>query len=67
MLQISGLELASRIQQLHPRDPVLFMSGYSPDDFGPHRALDEGAVLLHKPFTEQALLKTVHAVISQPQ
>jgi signal transduction histidine kinase len=66
MPQISGLELASRIRQLRPQTAVLFMSGYSPDDLGPHRALDEGAELLHKPFTEQALLKTVHAVIAQP-
>jgi hypothetical protein len=66
MPQISGLELASRIQQLRPKTAVLFMSGYSPDDLGPQSVLDEGAVLLHKPFTEQALLETVHAVIAEP-
>jgi signal transduction histidine kinase len=67
MPQTSGLELASRIQQLRPETPVLFMSGYSPDDLGAHRALEEGAALLHKPFTEQALLETVHAVIAKPE
>jgi signal transduction histidine kinase len=66
MPQISGPELASRMQQLRPEAAVLFMSGYSQDVLGPRRAFDEGAVLIHKPFTEQALLEMIHAVIAEP-
>ncbi|SRR6266568_524649 len=63
MPQISGLELASRMQQLRPEAVVLFMSGYSQDALGPQRALDEGAALIHKPFTEKALLQMVSTII----
>ncbi len=66
MPQISGLELASRMQQLRPEAVVLFMSGYSQDALGPQRALDEGAALIHKPFTEKALLQIVSTIIAEP-
>jgi signal transduction histidine kinase len=64
MPEISGLELAERIRQLRPTASVLFMSGYSPDLFGPKRARTEGIALLQKPFTEQALLEGIRAAMA---
>jgi signal transduction histidine kinase len=64
MPEISGLELAERIRQLRPTASVLFMSGYSPDLFGPKRARTEGIKLLQKPFTEQALLEGIRAAMA---
>jgi signal transduction histidine kinase len=66
MPQISGLELARHIRQLRPEAAVLFMSGYSQDALGPRGALDKGIVLVQKPFTAQALLESVDAVIAAP-
>jgi two-component system, cell cycle sensor histidine kinase and response regulator CckA len=63
MPEISGLELAERITLLRPTASVLFMSGYSPDLFGPKRARTEDIALLQKPFTEQALLEGIRAAI----
>jgi CheY-like chemotaxis protein len=65
MPQISGRELAERIQELRPGVAVLFMSGYSPDVPGPQHALGEGVAVLQKPFTAQALLENVHAAIAE--
>jgi len=45
---------------------VLFMSGYSQDVGGSERAPDAGIALVQKPFTEQALLESVRAVIAAP-
>jgi signal transduction histidine kinase len=64
MPEISGLELAERIRQLRPTASVLFMSGYSPDLFGPKRAGTEGIALLQKPFTERTLLEGIRAAMA---
>jgi signal transduction histidine kinase len=61
MPQVSGPELAERIQQMHPGVPVLFMSGYSQDVLGPRGALSPDVPLIQKPFAAQELLKNVHA------
>ena len=66
MPQTSGQELAHHIQQLRPEVAVLFMSGYSQDGPWSQRAPDEGTALLQKPFTAQALLESVRAVIATP-
>jgi signal transduction histidine kinase len=64
MPEMSGLELAERVKQIHPRTGVVFMSGYSRDVFEPRRSLDEGIVLIQKPFTEQTLLEKVRAAVA---
>jgi two-component system cell cycle sensor histidine kinase/response regulator CckA len=64
MPDISGLELAERIRQLRPTASVLFMSGYSPDLFGPKRVHTEGIALLQKPFAERTLLEGIRAAMA---
>jgi signal transduction histidine kinase len=64
MPDVSGSELAQRIHRMHPGVAVLFMSGYSQDVLGPHRALDDDVPLIQKPFAAEELLKNIHALIS---
>jgi len=64
MPQVSGPELAQRIQQMHPGIPMLFMSGYSQDVLGPRGALDGDAPLIQKPFAAPELLKTIRGLLS---
>jgi signal transduction histidine kinase len=66
MPEISGPELAQRIQQMRPKAAVLFMSGYSENVPGPRNAPTGGATLVRKPFTEQALLGSIHACLTAP-
>ncbi len=61
MPQMSGSELAQRIQGMYPEIPILFMSGYSQDVLGPRGALDEDAPLIQKPFAAADLLKAMRA------
>ena len=58
----SGAQLASRITELQPGLPVIFISGYTdrPDELPP------GARLLRKPFTRAALLHEVAAAAEPP-
>ena len=66
MPEISGSELAQRIRQVRPEAGVLFMSGYSWSVPGPRNAPAEGTMLLRKPFSEQTLLDSIHAVLTAP-
>jgi signal transduction histidine kinase len=61
MPQMSGSELAQRIQGMYPEIPILFMSGYSQDVLGPRGALDADAPLIQKPFAAADLLKAMRA------
>ncbi|MFL5780650.1 MAG: PAS domain S-box protein [Thermoleophilaceae bacterium] len=59
---MSGQELAERIASLGSAPPVLFMSGYTDEAVLP-REHPDGGTLLHKPFTAEALLRTVREAI----
>jgi signal transduction histidine kinase len=66
MPQTSGLELAERIHRLRPEAATLFMSRSSQDVHETRPVPDDGIAVLHKPFTEEALLESVHAAIAGP-
>jgi len=60
---INGRVLA---EQLLPRQPgmkVLYMSGYTDSFIAGHGVLDPQTHLLHKPFTEEVLIRKVRAVL----
>lgn len=59
---MGGRDLANRVRRLSSRTPILFMSGYTED---PIAALGAGAneVFIEKPFTAEALLLRVRALL----
>lgn len=60
---INGRALAERLlpKQLGMR--VLYISGYTDSFVARHGVLEEGMVLLHKPFTEEVLIRKVREVL----
>jgi PAS domain S-box-containing protein len=60
---INGRTLAERLLARRPRMKVLYMSGYTDSFIAGHGVLEPGIHLLHKPFTEDVLLKKVREVL----
>jgi two-component system cell cycle sensor histidine kinase/response regulator CckA len=60
---INGRVLAERLLLNRPGTRVLYISGYTDNFIAVHGALERGMVLLHKPFTEEALIKKVREVL----
>ncbi len=58
----NGLELARRFRAVHPKAPVLMVSGAVPVLDGETREL-EGFAVLAKPFTSVDLLRTVRTLM----
>jgi signal transduction histidine kinase len=63
MPQMSGAELASRLQESGARVPVLFMSGHLDHPIARSGELPQGASLLAKPFTRERLCEKVRQVL----
>jgi len=61
---ISGKTLADAILSRRPGVKVLYMSGYADDDGLRRGLLGPGASCLHKPFTSDALLGAVQALLA---
>jgi CheY-like chemotaxis protein len=62
---LGGQELAQRVWESSPGLPVLFMSGYSPDDVVRRGLLHRGAAFLQKPFSPDRLAAQVREVLDQ--
>ncbi|PYQ38288.1 MAG: hypothetical protein DMF77_24465 [Acidobacteria bacterium] len=67
MPRMNGQELARRIAALKPEARVVFMSGYSDQAMGEEGALEPGTVFLQKPFTMEALLRTIRSALDAPR
>jgi two-component system cell cycle sensor histidine kinase/response regulator CckA len=63
MPQANGLELARRFRAVHPKTPVLIVSGSLQAIDGGAGHLD-GVAMLAKPFTPEDLAHTVRALLS---
>ena len=64
---MSGTQLASRLRELRPDLPVLFMSGYTTGPApGGHELPSDGS-LLHKPFDRSTLLTALHRTLRSGQ
>jgi CheY-like chemotaxis protein len=67
MPQMLGNELAVRLAALRPGVRVLYMSGYAQPILGDDGTLEDGVLLVEKPFTEPLLLAKVdHALHAAP-
>jgi hypothetical protein len=60
MPDISGRELALRVQELYPETKVLYMSGYSQELSGVEV---KDLLLLEKPFTQEGLLRKIREAL----
>jgi CheY-like chemotaxis protein len=62
----SGPTLAAELVAAHPSLRVLYISGYTADELGPHGLARPDAPLLRKPFTAGQLTQRLRAVLSGP-
>lgn len=62
---LSGPELMSRVSILHPALKVLYMSGYTDEAITRHGLIESGTAFLQKPFTPEALVGKVRAVLDE--
>jgi two-component system, cell cycle sensor histidine kinase and response regulator CckA len=60
---MNGRALAERLAPLQPGLRVLYMSGYTDDAIVNHGVLSSGTYLLHKPFSEESLIRKVREVL----
>jgi PAS domain S-box-containing protein len=67
MPNVSGRELATRLEKMQPGIKVLFMSGYTDNVIAHHGVLEEGAEFLQKPFSPEQLAGKVRAVLGPPK
>jgi PAS domain S-box-containing protein len=65
MPEMTGRELATRLQKSRPNIKVLYVSGYTADIIGREGVLDEGVDYLPKPFTPAQLAVKVREVLGQ--
>jgi CheY-like chemotaxis protein len=63
---MNGRELANRITALRPEIKVIYMSGYTENAIGHNGMLEEGIILLQKPFTLPAMKAKVREVLDTP-
>jgi two-component system, cell cycle sensor histidine kinase and response regulator CckA len=60
---MNGRALADRLLAKQPELKVLYISGYTDSFIAGHGVLEEGTFLLHKPFTEEVLIRKVRDVL----
>jgi len=65
MPQMSGRELAERVELMRPEILVLYMSGYTDDAIVRHGVLEKDMPFLQKPFTPDSLTLKVRNVLKQ--
>ena len=63
MRGMSGPELVLQLLELHPAMKIVYTSGYTGELLAEHSSAGAGIVLLEKPFTRGALLKTLNDVL----
>jgi two-component system, cell cycle sensor histidine kinase and response regulator CckA len=63
MPRMTGAELAEALLSRHPAQPILLMSGYPPADLLARNIQTPRLPLLQKPFTPEALVEAVQAVL----
>ena len=66
MPNVSGRELAARMEKLQPAIKVLFMSGYTGNVIVHHGILEKGSEFIQKPFSPEQLAGKVRAVLGPP-
>ncbi len=65
MSEMTGRELANRIETLCPESKILFMSGYTADVIAHRGLLDDSVCFIHKPLTIKELSIKVREALEQ--
>ena len=65
MPHMSGVVLSKRLKTTMPHLKVMFASGYGGDELAKQLSEATDAVFLPKPFSKDALLKAVHAILHE--
>ena len=60
---LNGRALAKQLESLQPGLKVLYVSGYTDDAIVDHGVLEADIHLLHKPFSEESLIRKVREVL----
>jgi two-component system, cell cycle sensor histidine kinase and response regulator CckA len=63
MPRLGGRDLAKALSRDKPDAKILYMSGYTDDAIFRNGDLDRGKPFIQKPFTLEALLRTVREVL----
>jgi PAS domain S-box-containing protein len=63
MPNMGGLELASRMTQLHPETKILFMSGYPDQAVRHQQGLTEDVEVMQKPFSMKSLAAKARSIL----
>ena len=66
MPNLSGREMAERLEKIRPGIKVLFMSGYNDDVITHQQTLEEPVHFIEKPFSPEELAEKVRAVLGTP-
>jgi PAS domain S-box-containing protein len=61
---MTGRELASRIAEIRPGLPVIFMSGYTDEDVIRRGLMERGRHFIQKPFSPNELARQVHQALT---
>jgi two-component system cell cycle sensor histidine kinase/response regulator CckA len=64
---MNGKALADHLQNTRPNLKIVYISGYTDSFIAGHGVLEEGTHLLHKPFTEDALIRKIREVLDAKQ
>jgi len=67
MPKLGGADLAIQLASLRPEMRVLYMSGYTDGAISRQGVLQEGSVLLEKPFTNDRLARAVREALDVPK
>lgn len=65
MPQMTGPQVAERLQALRPQMKVLYMSGYTDDAIAQHGVLKPGTEFMTKPFTTDTVLRRVRDLLDR--
>ncbi len=63
MPRMNGRDVARRLEERRPGLKTVYMSGYPANAVAEHGALDDGLAFIEKPFTPQALVRKLEAVL----
>jgi PAS domain S-box-containing protein len=67
MPNMSGIELAERVIDLHPRVGIVLLSGYTAETLNLERITHRGATFVAKPVSAKELLRAINGVMNREQ